>query len=201
MKFDPSSTVARLGKCDRGSASEECRHIYASCIDTIGLGLIPDFMDSDYRDDFRVEVEKSLVRTGKRIIGSTLCDSCHMVITRKTTRCPEYGGQYMFIHKIWDSLDTEMRESHGGKVGPTVCYQAWLHGWNATWWCTRCWLQNEWGTTPPFNDAVQMKMRFRLCIVSKQTPDSRWWNSRKSSAEPKPAAAKYYEVHEVHGTS
>ena len=80
--------------------------------------LIPALHEASvYRDDFRFVSRKQFDRERKKKHRQYVCDSCFAVCTRKSTRAPEYDGEY--IHKHWLPKGTR---------GPADLEKAWRDG-------------------------------------------------------------------------
>jgi len=80
--------------------------------------LVPALYEgSTYRDDFRFVGRKQFDKERKQKHRQYVCDSCFAVCTRKSTRAPEYDGEYLHKHQL-----------PKGVRGPTDLEKAWRDG-------------------------------------------------------------------------
>jgi len=116
--------------------------------------LVPNLEGSEYNDDQRfakIKTPDPMQRVPHR---QYVCDSCKTVATRKSTRCPEYDGEFCHLEEIPE-----------GRRGPGQLEEAWRGGWNATWWCTNCHILHKWHMCAPYTESLKIKMRFELEIL------------------------------------
>ena len=148
--------------------------------------LIPALHEASvYRDDFRFVSRKQFDRERKKKHRQYVCDSCFAVCTRKSTRAPEYDGECLHKHQL-----------PKGVRGPTDLEKAWRDGWNATWWCTSCWIQHLWKMHPRFDNKLKNRMRFQLGILTGERLSQLWRNSRwyEDKGNWRASPSKHYQV-------
>ena len=83
-----------------------------------------------------------------------------------------------------------------GARGPADLEKAWRNGWDATWWCTSCWIQHRWHMHPPYEDKLKNRMRFKLRILTTDQLYKLWYNSRQYEGQEnrRVSSSKHYEV-------
>ena len=122
--------------------------------------LVPSLRGPEYKNDFRFAVKKTPDAKKREAHRQYVCDSCKCIVTRKTSRCPEFDGEFCCLKEIPE-----------GQRGPGLLEAAWLRGWDATWWCTNCHLLHRWKLTAPFSEPLKNRMRFELKILKKEVLD------------------------------
>ena len=139
------------------------------------LTLIPSLQGPEYNDDFRFAKRKTPDVKKREVHRQYLCDSCKTIVTRKSTRCPEYDGEFCNLEQIQE-----------GQRGPGQLEEAWRGGWDATWWCTNCHILHSWKMSAPYKESLKNKMRFQLQILKtveldKLQANSMWYKSKDDS--------------------
>ncbi len=82
------------------------------------------------------------------------CDYCGAIKTWNHNRLPEIDGLYLHIN-----------EQPKGKRTWRNLQNAYKKGWNATWWCTRCWASRYFNFTDITNYVLEA-VRRELGIVT-----------------------------------
>jgi len=134
--------------------------------------LVPNLEGSEYNDDHRFAKIKTPDVTQRVPHRQYVCDSCKTVATRKSTRCPEYDGEFCNLEEIQE-----------GQRGPGQLEEAWRGGWNATWWCTNCHILHRWNICAPYKESLKIKMRFELKILKEDVLNKLHANSKQYKSE------------------
>ena len=144
-------------RCDEFVGSDAAKR--ARLVSTT-VSLVASLRGPEYKNDFRFAVRKTPDANKREVHRQYVCDSCKSIVTRKSSRCPEFDGEFCCLQEIPE-----------GQRGPGRLEEAWLGGWDATWWCTNCHLLHRWKLTAPFSEALKNRMRFELKILKKEVLD------------------------------
>jgi len=132
------------------------------------LTLVPNLEGSEYNDDHRFAKIKTPDAMGIQPHRQYVCDCCKTVATRRSTRSPEYDGEFCHLSDIPQ-----------GRRGPEKLEEAWRNGWNATWWCTNCHILHKWNMCAPYEESQKIKMRFELQILKTSVLNKLYFKSRQ----------------------
>ena len=127
---------------------------------------LPDLRNMQkYSDDYRFVVEKQQDHVGQRTHRQYICDCCGCVVVRRSSRFPEFDGQFLYL----DNIPTDNRN-------PLAMKKAWrTKDWNASFWCTACWCKCRYCLNEPLREDDKWRVRIELGLVKMTWPDVLWW--------------------------